>query len=75
MICEVMCLTPSTPDTASSIVLVTWDSSSAGAAPNCDTATEITGMSAEGSRVTASFTKEVQPSTSRMIEKTTDGSG
>src|SRR5260221_3888824 len=43
--------------------------------PNCETATEITGMSAEGSRVTASLVKETQPSTRRMIEKTTDGSG
>ncbi|MGY4381494.1 hypothetical protein ACVWZ3_009133 [Bradyrhizobium sp. i1.3.6] len=72
---EVMCLTPSTPETASSTVLVTWDSSSAGAAPNCDTTTEITGMSAEGSRVTASLVKDTQPRTRRMIEKTTDGSG
>jgi hypothetical protein len=46
-----------------------------GAAPNCETATEITGMSALGNRVTASFMKLVQPSTRRMIEKTMDGSG
>lgn len=46
-----------------------------GAAPNCDTATEITGMSALGSRVTASLVKETQPRTSRMIEKTIEGSG
>src|SRR6476620_3836842 len=72
---EAMCLTPSTPETPSSMVLVTWASSSDGAAPNCDTATEITGMSADGSRVTASLVKDTQPSTSRMIEKTIDGSG
>src|ERR1700755_3717262 len=72
---EEMCRTPSTPDTPSSMVLVTWDSSSAGAAPNCDTATEITGMSALGSRVTASLVKLIQPSTSKPMEKTTDGSG
>ena len=72
---EVMCRTPSTPETPSSTVLVTWDSSSAGAAPNCDTATEITGMSAEGSRVTASLVKLTQPRIRRMIENTTDGSG
>ena len=72
---EEMCRTPSTPDTPSSIVLVTCDSSSAGAAPNCETATEITGMSAEGSRVTASLVKLTQPSTSRMIENTMEGSG
>ncbi len=46
-----------------------------GAAPNCETATEITGISALGSRVTASLVKETQPSTSRMIEKTIEGSG
>jgi hypothetical protein len=55
---DVMWRTPSTPETPSSIVLVTCDSSSAGAAPNCETATEITGMSALGSRVTASLVKE-----------------
>jgi len=70
-----MCRTPSTPDTPSSMVLVTWLSSSAGAAPNCATATEITGMSAAGSRVTASLVKLTQPSTRRMMEKTMDGSG
>src|SRR5215510_5119473 len=72
---EVICRTPSTPETASSMVLVTWDSSSAGAAPNCDTATEITGMSADGNRVTASLVKETQPRIRRIMEKTTDGSG
>src|SRR6202789_2016056 len=70
-----MCRTPSTPDTPSSMVLVTCDSSSAGAAPNCETATEITGISALGSRVTASLVKLTQPNTRRTIEKTTDGSG
>src|SRR3954470_23600381 len=67
--------TPSTPETPSSMVLVTWASSSDGAAPNCETATEITGMSAEGSRVTASLVNETQPSTRRMIEKTIGASG
>ncbi len=67
--------TPSTPETPSSMVLVTCDSSSEGAAPNCETATEITGISAFGSCVTASLVKEIQPSTSRMIEKTIEGSG
>ena len=57
------------------MVLVTCASSSAGAAPNCDTATEITGMSALGNRVTASLVKLIHPSTSRIIENTTDGSG
>src|SRR3954453_6033225 len=70
-----MCRTPSTPETPSSIVLVTWDSSSAGAAPNCEIATEITGMSAFGNRVTASLVKLIQPSTRRMIENNTEGSG
>lgn len=50
-------------------------SSSAGAAPNCETATEITGMSALGSRVIASFVKLIHPSASKMIENTIDGSG
>src|ERR1700752_214016 len=72
---EEMWRTPLTPETPSSMVLVTWASSSDGAAPNCDTATEITGMSADGSRVTASLVNDTQPSTSRMIEKTTEGSG
>src|SRR5258708_24831154 len=70
-----MCRTPSTPDTPSSMVLVTCDSSSAGAAPNCATATEITGMSAEGSRGTASLVKLTQASTNRMIENTMEGNG
>ena len=39
------------------------------------TATEITGMSAEGSRVTASLVKLSHPNISRMIEKTIEGSG
>src|SRR5258708_5324192 len=72
---EEICRTPSTPGTPSSMVLLTSDSSSAGAAPKCDTATEITGMSADGSRVTASFVKLTQPSTNRMIENTIEGSG
>src|SRR6185312_14729767 len=70
-----ICRTPSTPETPSSMVLVTCASSSAGAAPNCETATEITGISALGSRVMASLVKLTQPSNSKMIEKTTDGSG
>ena len=40
-----------------------------------ETATEITGMSAEGSLVTASLVKLTQPSTSRMMENTIEGSG
>ena len=72
---EEMCRTPSTPETPSSIVLVTCASSSAGAAPNCETATDTTGMSALGNRVTASLMKLIQPSTSRMIENNTEGSG
>src|SRR5437868_15117780 len=59
----------------SSIVLVTCDSSSDGAAPNCDTATEITGISAFGSRVTASLVKLIQPRIRRISEKTIAGSG
>src|SRR3954453_14678503 len=70
-----ICRTPSTRDTPPSMVLVPWLSRAAGAAPNCATATEITGMSALGSRVTASLVKLTQPSTSRMIEKTIEGGG
>src|ERR1700754_4847092 len=72
---DVMCRTPSTPDTPSSMVLVTCDSSSAGAAPNWDTATEITATSAFATRLTASLANLIQPSTSRTTEKTTAGSG
>jgi len=57
--------------------MVWWTcaSSSDGAAPNCETATDITEMSALGSRVTASLVKADPASTSRMIEKTIEGSG
>ena len=72
---EAMCLTPSTPETPSSMVLVTWASSSDGAAPNCVTTTDTIGMSAFGSRVTGSFMKLIQPSTSRMTESMIEGSG
>src|SRR5689334_7885685 len=72
---EEMWRTPSTPETASSIVLVTCDSSSVGAAPNCVTTTDTKGMSALGSRVTGSRMKLVQPRNSRMSDKTTAGSG
>ena len=72
---EMMWRAPSTPETPSSIVFVTCASISAGAAPNCETTTEISGMSAAGRRVTGSFMKLTQPSASRMIEATTEGSG
>ena len=75
VIAEAMCLTPSTPETPSSMFLVTWASSSEGAAPNCATATEMIGMSALGSRVTGSFMKLMAPITSRMMENTIEGSG
>src|ERR1700752_2419943 len=72
---EEMWRTPSTPETPSSMVLVTCASSSAGAPPNCGTGTQSTGGLADGSRVTASLVNDTQPSTSRMIEKTMEGSG
>ena len=72
---ELMLWTPSTPETASSIGLVTCASSSAGAAPNSATTTETTGMSAFGSRVIGSFKKLIHPSASIMIENTIAGSG
>src|SRR5262249_31475982 len=72
---EAMWRTPSTPETPSSMVLVTWASSSAGAAPNWVTITDTRGMSALGRRVTASLVKLVQPRNSRMMENTAAGSG
>ena len=56
-------------------VLVTCASSSAGAAPNCVTTTEMIGMSTFGRRVIGSLMKLIQPSISRMIDSTIDGSG
>ena len=72
---EMMWEMPSTPETPSSTILVTCASSSDGAAPNCATAIEITGMSALGRRVMASLVKLIQPSSRRMIENTIAGSG
>ena len=54
---ELMWWAPATPETASSTVFVTRDSSSAGAAPNCVTVTEMTGTSTFGMRVTGSLVK------------------
>ena len=75
MIDDEMVRMPSTPETASSIRLVTCASSSSGAAPNSATDTLTSGMSAFGSRVTGNFMKLSQPSTSMMIENTMAGSG
>src|SRR5262245_62496116 len=67
--------TPSTPDTASSTVLVTCDSSSAGAAPNCVMVTEMTGMSTLGRRVIGSLLNDTQPRNMTTIAITIAGSG
>src|SRR5580704_1161523 len=72
---EVMWRTPSTPETPSSIVFVTWASSSAGVAPNGVTTTDTTGISAFGRRVIGSLLKLVQPSSNRMIDMTIEGRG
>jgi hypothetical protein len=53
VIWEMMWWEPSTPATASSIFLVIYDSSSAGAAPNCVIKTEMSGTSTLGMRVIA----------------------
>ena len=72
---EVMCLTPSTPETASSTVLVTCVSSSAGAAPNCVMVTETTGMSAFGSCVIGSLLNVRKPIATIAANITIAGSG
>ena len=70
-----MCRTPSTPETASSIALVTWVSSSAGDAPNCTMVTEMTGISTFGRRVIGSFEKAMKPSSMMTIAITIGGNG
>src|SRR4051794_31819757 len=67
--------TPSTPETASSTVLVTCDSSSAGAAPNCVMVTEMIGMSTLGRRVIGSLLNDTQPRNMMTIAMTIAGSG
>src|SRR5262249_43452214 len=72
---EVMCWAPATPDTASSIVLVTLVSSSAGGTPNWVIMTEMTGGSTFGIGVTGSRLKVVYPRTTMAIATTNGGSG
>src|SRR5262249_3730438 len=62
-------------ETASSTVLVTCDSSSAGAAPNCAIATETRGTSTFGMRVIASLWKLRYPSAQTAAAMTMGGSG
>ena len=68
MTVEMMCLTPLTPATASSIFLVTCTSSSDGAAPDCVIRTCTIGMSMLGKRVTGSVRKLTKPSTRQHHE-------
>src|SRR5882757_3643977 len=72
---DVMWWAPSMPETASSTVLVTCDSSSAGAAPNCVIVTEMTGTSTFGSCVIGSLLKVRYPSATSAAAITRGGSG
>ena len=71
---ELIFCAPSTPATASSIVLVTCASSSAGAAPT-ETITDTTGTSAFGMRVIGSLLKLRYPSATTASAMTSGGSG
>ena len=70
-----ICRTPSTPDTPSSMVLVTCDFQLGGSGAELRDRDRNHRNVGVGSRVTASLVKLTQPSTSRMIEKTIEGSG
>ena len=54
---------------------MTWLSSSAGAAPDCVTVTEISGTSMLGKRVTGSFEKASRPSTQSTTKSRIAGTG
>src|SRR4051812_37604909 len=72
---EVTCLTPVMLATASSISLVTCDSSSAGAEPDWFTVTATTGTSILGKRVIGSALNETMPSSMTTVKKTSAGTG
>jgi hypothetical protein len=72
---DITCLTPVILATASSTRLLTWLSSSAGAAPDWVTVTEISGTSMFGKRVTGSFENESSPSTQSTTKSRIDGTG
>lgn len=72
---NVMCLTPTTGDTASSTRRDTWVSSSDGEAPACVTVTEISGKSMFGKRSTGKPRNAMTPSAVRMRNRMIDGTG
>ena len=72
---DMMCLTPGMLATASSTSLVTWLSSSAGAAPDWTTVTAISGMSMLGNRVTGSVMKLMMPRSVSTENSTIAGTG
>src|SRR6476659_3487098 len=72
---ELMWWAPVTPEMAVATVFVTRDSSSAGAAPNCATVTEMTGTSTFGMRVTGNLLKLMQPRTTIAAAITMGGRG
>ena len=75
MTVETICLTPGMLATASSTSLVTWLSSSAGAAPDWVTVMETSGTSMLGKRVTGSAMKLITPSSVSTANSTIAGTG
>src|ERR1700685_1153340 len=73
--CDMMCQTPLRPATASSTVLVTCDSSSDGAAPDCVISACTIGMSMFGNRVIDIVRKLTTPSRNSTANITIDGIG
>ena len=69
------CFTPDTLATASSTFLVTWLSSSPGAAPGWMTVTETIGTSIFGARVMGSMLKPTKPSRVSTTNSTIGGIG
>src|ERR1700692_1923770 len=72
---EMRCQTPFRPATESSTVLVTCDSSSDGAAPDCVINTCTIGMSMLGNRVIDTVRKLTTPSRNSTANITIDGIG
>ena len=70
VIVELMWWAPATPETASSTFLVTWLSSSPGAAPNCEIVTVMSGTSTFGMRVIGSLLKLMKPSATMAADMT-----
>src|ERR1700730_4910703 len=72
---EVMCLTPTTPATATSTFFVTCASTSLGQAPVCVMVIVTIGMSMLGICVIGSEFRLTAPSTIRTTKSTNDGTG